>query len=343
MLKAAAVDCIVTLKAFSDPSDSDASPQAFALAPASWYYLGSISEIAARPRPFDLPDGQTYVAFRAAGQPAVVLGGRCSHMGADLSLGGVKSGCIVCPLHGWEYGSDGDCQHIPASTEIPPFARQPRFPVEERGGHLFFFNRPRARFPLPFFTGVDETELLAARPFEFTVDAPWYLVSANGFDVQHFRCAHDRTLLGEPAIDSPHPFAWRLQAKFRVTGTSLRDRLTRRVSGSELEMTVENWGGNLVLVTAKFRRTTSYGLVSFVPLDKDQTKLRNIVWVPRSKNRVARWLVDPLDAIIRRSFIREFVRSDVNRSAGIRFHPARMIAADKVLVEYLGWLQNIHR
>jgi hypothetical protein len=97
------------------------------------------------------------------------------------------------------------------------------------------------------------------------------------------------------------------------------------------------------LVTAKFRRMTSYGLVSFTPLDKQRTKLRNIVWVPRSNNRIPRWLVDPLDAMIRRSFIREFVRSDVNRSAGIRFHADRMIAADKVLVEYLAWLQNIHR
>ncbi len=264
-------------------------------------------------------------------------------MGADLSLGCVKGGRISCPLHGWEYANTGVCEHIPNSQEIPLFARQPSFPITVRGGHVFFFNRPQARFEFPFFAGSCETDLLAARPFEFTVDAPWYLVSANGFDVQHFRCAHDRTLLGEPIVDSPHPFAWRLRARFQVTGESFRDRLTRWVSGSEVEMTVENWGGNLVLVTAKFRRTTSYGIVSFTPLDKDRTKVRNIVCVPRSENRIARLLVDPVDALIRRSFIRAFVRSDVNRSAGIRFRPDRMIAADKVLVEYLGWLQNIHR
>ncbi len=343
MLKSGTVGCIAALKDFSEHSDSDASPHGFAAAPASWFYLGSVSEIAVRPRRFDLPGGQSYVAFCVPGQPVVVLGARCSHMGADLSRGCVKDGRLVCPLHGWEYGSAGLCEHIPASPEIPPFARQPGFPVEERGGHVFFFNRPQARFPLPFFTGRSDDDLLAARPFEFTVDAPWHLVSANGFDVQHFRCAHDRTLLGEPIVDSPHPFAWRLRAKFRVTGTSLRDQLTRWFSGPELEMTVENWCGNLVLVTAQFRRTTSYGLVSFTPLGKDRTRVRNIVWVRRSKSRLARWLVDPLGATIRRSFIREFVRSDVSRSAGIRFHPDRMIAADKVLAEYLGWLQNIHR
>jgi phenylpropionate dioxygenase-like ring-hydroxylating dioxygenase large terminal subunit len=153
-------------------------------------------------------------------------------MGADLSLGCVKSGRLVCPLHGWEYGREGICERIPSSPEIPPFARQPSFPVEERGGHVFFFNRPQARFPLPFFAGLREADLLAAQPFEFTVDAPWYLVGANGFDVQHFRCAHDRTLVDEPVVDSPHPFAWRMRAKFAVTGTSFRDRLTRWFSGS---------------------------------------------------------------------------------------------------------------
>ena len=91
-------------------------------------------------------------------------------------------------------------------------------------------------------------------------------------------------------------------------------------------MTVENWGGNLVLVTAELQRTTSYGIVSFI-----------------RRSALARRLIDPLDAIIRRFFIREFVRSDVDRSAGIRFHPERMIDADKGLVEYLGWLQSIHR
>ncbi len=331
------------MHAFSDPSGRYAILPAFAAAPASWYYLGSASEIAAGPRRFELPDGQSCVAFRTPGNPVTVLGGRCSHMGADLSRGCVKGARIVCPLHGWEYGSDGLCAHIPASPEIPPFARQPSFPVEEHGGHVFFFNRPTARFPMPFFAGLTESDLLAARPFDFTVDAPWYLVSANGFDVQHFRCAHDRTLLGEPTVDSPHPFAWRLRARFRVEGHSLRDRLTRWISGPEVQMTVENWSGNLVLVTAKFRRTTSYGLVSFVPLEKDRTRVRDIVWVPRSKNGFARRWIDPLDAIIRRSFIREFVRADVHRSAGIGFHPGRMIAADKVLVGYLCWLQNILR
>lgn len=315
----------------------------FAAAPSSWYFVCTVAELARKPVRFDLPDGQTFVAFRAPGKPATVISGRCSHMGADLSRGCVKNGRIACPLHGWEYGRDGSCERIPASAEIPAFARQQSFPVEERCGLVFFFNRPEARFPMPFFEGVRESDLLAARPFAFDVKAPWFIVGGNGFDVQHFRNAHDRTLVGEPIIENPHPFCFRLRAKFEVTGASIRDSLTRWISGRQVEMTIESWCGNLVLVTARFRRTTTFGLVSFMPLGNGEARLRDIVLIRRSANAIARLLFDPLDAMLRRLFIREFVRSDVEASAGVGYRSERAISADKTLVEYLDWLHNIHR
>lgn len=291
---------------------------------------------------FALPGGHAYAAYRTGDGRMAVLDAKCRHMSADLARGRVVGDRLACPLHGWEYGTDGVCRRIPSSPEIPAFARQGSFPVEERGGCVFFFNRPRAKFAFPFFEGVDPEDLRAARCFEFIVDAPWYLVSANGFDAQHYQCAHDRTLEGELLVDSPDPFARRLQANFLVSGTSWQDRLVRRFSGSRVHMTVTNWGGNLVLVTAKFHRTTSYGIVSFVPLADGRTKLRDIVWVPKRKGLLGSRVLEPLDAEVRRLFIREFVRSDVDASQGIRFNRHHTIGADRVLVEYLDWLRPIH-
>jgi phenylpropionate dioxygenase-like ring-hydroxylating dioxygenase large terminal subunit len=117
---------------------------------------------------------------------------------------------LVWPLHGWEYGPDGGCERIPSAEAIPGFARQCSYPVAERGGHHFFFNRQSARFPLPFFEGVSPDQLQSAPPFELIAEAPWYFVGANGFDLQHFRMAHDRTLIGEPVVSSPSPTdCWR--------------------------------------------------------------------------------------------------------------------------------------
>lgn len=315
--------------------------QGFATHPSSWYYLGAVAELALKPIRLELPGGRSYVGFRTASGKIAVLSAKCAHMRADLSAGCVVGERLACPLHGWEYGRDGVCERIPAAKQIPAFARQTSFPVEVRGGHVFFFNRPEARFPLPFFEGVEPESVLAAEPFEFTVDAPWYLVSANGFDEQHFLCAHDRTLLGQPVISRPDPFAWRLEATFRVTGNSMLDRITRCFSGSEVEMSVTNWGGNLVLVRARFRRTVTYGLVSFIPLGDGRTWVRDIVWIPRRRGVLR--VLDRLDARVRRHFIREFVRSDVQRSAGIRYEPQRTIDADKTLTDYLTWLKHVHR
>jgi nitrite reductase/ring-hydroxylating ferredoxin subunit len=324
------------------PQKAQTAP-AFASVPACWYYIGRVADLSRGPVRFDLPEGHQYVGFRTEAGRLAVLSGRCCHMSADLSVGCVKGGRIACPLHGWEFGVDGRCEYIPASTTIPSFARVMSFPVEERASHVFFFNRPEARFPMPFFQGVDPAQLVSARCFELTIDTPWQLASANSFDVQHFFCAHDRRLLGEPCVTFPNKFAMELQARFAVAGDSLRDRLTANSSGPEVEMTVTNWLGNLILVKAKFRRTTSYGIVSFVPLENGRTKIRNIVLAPRSASALGRLLIDPLDAIIRRSFIRAFVRSDVERSHGIRFHPDRVIEADKMMVDYLDWLLKIHR
>ncbi len=105
-------------------------------------------------------------------------------------------------------------------------------------------------------------------------------------------------------------------------------------------MSVTNWCGNLILVTARLRRTTSYGMVCARPLGPRRTLLRVIVWVPRSKGFVGRALIDPVDARIRRSFIRAFMKSDADRGAGIQYNPAGLIDADKELAHYFEWLKR---
>jgi phenylpropionate dioxygenase-like ring-hydroxylating dioxygenase large terminal subunit len=264
-------------------------------------------------------------------------------MGADLSRGCVKDGRLACPLHGWEYGTDGICGRIPASTEIPAFARQPAYPVEVRGGHVFFFNRTVARFPMPFFEGLEPEALRPARPFDLWEEAPWYMVAGNGFDRQHFENTHDRRLVAEPVVDSPHPFARRSQLDLAIDGTSCADHLTRALAGRQSRMTVTSWCGTLIFATARFRRVQTYGIVAVRPLNNWATHARVIVWVRRSGTLIGRVAIDPLNAIIRRHFIKQFFQADLGRLSGTQYHPNRMISSDKMLAEYLLWLQSVHR
>ena len=68
---------------------------------------------------------------------------------------------------------------------------------------MLFYNGREPLFPMPFFDGVTPADLLPATPFEIVVETAWHMVGANAFDLQHFRLAHDRTLVGEPIIDTP--------------------------------------------------------------------------------------------------------------------------------------------
>ncbi len=343
MLKSDLIGCITALKDSCDHPDDGAGLRRFAPAPASWHYLGSSAAIAARPHRFDLPGGQSFVAFRPPGQPVAVLDVRCSHMGADLSHGCVREGRIICPLHGWEYAADGKCARIPCGDAVPEFARQRAFPVAEAGGHVFFFNGAEARFPMPFFDGENAEDLRAAEPFEITDEVPWYLVGANGFDRQHFEMTHDRKLLAAPVVDEPSPFARRITMTLGIAGDGWTDRVTRAFAGGQSRMTVTSWCGSLVFATAEFRRVKTMGLVAVQPLDNGRTRVRVIVWVRRSSGALGRLFIDPLNARLRRRFIHAFFQDDLGRLTGTAYRPERMVPSDKTLVDYLDWLQKIHR
>src|SRR5881398_3416969 len=94
----------------------------FGPALASWNYLCSSRVLRRKPIGVKL-GSQSYVGYRTESGQAIVLNGRCAHLGADLASGTVCGESLACPLHGWEYGPQGDCERIPASKTIPSFAR----------------------------------------------------------------------------------------------------------------------------------------------------------------------------------------------------------------------------
>jgi phenylpropionate dioxygenase-like ring-hydroxylating dioxygenase large terminal subunit len=259
-------------------------------------------------------------------------------MGADLANGAIVGDAIQCSFHNWEFGPDGRCVRIPAQKEIPPQARQTCYPTVERHGFVFIFLAERPSFPLPFFADCDPNDFRPAPLFRIILDCPWYLVGANGFDLQHLHAAHERVLVRPLVGDCPAPFARRSVGTSRVAGDSLQDRLTRMLTGDTVTMTVTDWCGNLIFVTAQFRRSCSYGMVATEPLGPNKVLVTNVVFVPRSKGLVARALLDPIHARIRRLFIKAFLKDDARRLEGMRYDPKNLIECDRFLCDYFVWL-----
>jgi hypothetical protein len=205
------------------------------------------------------------------------------------------------------------------------------YPAQLRHGLLFFFNGLRPLFPLPFFLGERPHDFRAGRPFRFVADCPWYLLAANGFDLEHFRCVHDRTLVGEGQVDCPAPFARRMRYTARVTGTSVFDVLIRQFLGDTVRVSITSWGGPFITVTGQFRRACSYILIATQPLDDERTLAEVIVFARRG------WLA-PVGLWVRRLFTRAFMQDDIDLLGGVRYNPHTLIAADRPMIEFFQWL-----
>jgi hypothetical protein len=113
------------------------------------------------------------------------------------------------------------------------------------------------------------------------------------------------------------------------------------LAGDEVALSVTDYCGNMILVTATFRRTRSYGLVVTMPLPEGRVQVRVMVLKRRSRSWVGRGLFDRISLAIRHRFITNFLSSDAMRLVGVRYNPLRMIAADRAMVEYFEWLASV--
>ena len=329
---------------------------AFAARPASWQIFAPSRAVRDRPVSREL-FGRRLVAFRSGGKIAVI-DGRCWHLGADLGGGELVDGCVACPFHGWRFDATGRCISIPAQREIPSAARQATYAAVERGGLIWAFPAERPAFDLPFFEGVPPGGLRFAPPFAFELNCPWWMVGTNGFDVQHFAGAHDRRLVGDLLVTTPHPFARRVQATFAVVGRSWRDRLTRLGAGAFVTMTATVWGGTVALVEARFHsgdradaRRVTYGLTTIRPVASVDGSLRTLVGVrvgarcsPTAEGVGFHSFFrgfSGVQARVKSSFVRAFLEPDARLLDGARYDPARLVGADRVMIEYLRWLAPV--
>jgi nitrite reductase/ring-hydroxylating ferredoxin subunit len=64
--------------------------------------------------------GADLAIWRSATGRLSAWGDRCPHRGMRLSHGFVRGETLACIYHGWVYGTDGACRHIPAHPALQP-------------------------------------------------------------------------------------------------------------------------------------------------------------------------------------------------------------------------------
>lgn len=165
---------------------------------ACWHPVAYASELAEAPLRVRLL-GHDLALWRDSSGVPHVLRDVCIHRGTALSLGRVVGDELMCPYHGWRYGSDGRCVAIPQledPSRVPGKARVEAFACQERYGMLWVAMDP-PRWELPEVPELDSDDWAVVRtgPYAWRSDASRQL--ENFTDFGHFPWVHPG-LLGDP-------------------------------------------------------------------------------------------------------------------------------------------------
>lgn len=149
--------------------------------------------------------GENIVIAKINGKP-VAMRDRCAHRFSKLSAGKIVNDRIQCPYHGWQYGADGKCVHIPACPRdpIPRNARtQPYECVIEYELIWVRLDSSWGLTTIPYCSAWDNPEykrVIVADPYDWgsSAERRW----ENFTDFSHFAYVHPGTLY-DPAYAEP--------------------------------------------------------------------------------------------------------------------------------------------
>jgi len=149
--------------------------------------------------------GEPLVLWRDTAGVAHAFSDLCVHRGTALSLGAVEGDELVCPYHGWRYGTSGACTAIPQledPTRVPKKAKAQSFACEERYG-IVWVALEEPRWPLPEVPELDGWKTVSCGPYSWKCDSSRQV--ENFTDFGHFPFVHPG-LLGDPnrPVVPPH-------------------------------------------------------------------------------------------------------------------------------------------
>jgi phenylpropionate dioxygenase-like ring-hydroxylating dioxygenase large terminal subunit len=144
------------------------------------------------------------VLYRTRSGRAVLQDAFCPHLGAHLGHEGrVVGESVRCPFHGWQFGVDGQCEHIPYCDEIPERARIRTWHTEEKNGEVYVWFHPENTAPqwgLPELAELEDPDWTTPRYTEHLVPAHVQDICENSCDPVHFQFVHGQMEIPESTV-----------------------------------------------------------------------------------------------------------------------------------------------
>ena len=123
--------------------------------------------------------------YRDANGGVSALANACPHKGVELHLGEVHGNNLVCPYHGWEFDTNGQCVNIPyfPKEQKLPCAQSQSYPTREAYGIIWVF---------PGEARLADQQSLPQVP-EYNQPG-WFMVRIPGHFQAHFSICNENTM-----------------------------------------------------------------------------------------------------------------------------------------------------
>jgi phenylpropionate dioxygenase-like ring-hydroxylating dioxygenase large terminal subunit len=156
-----------------------------------WHPVCRESDLADKPVRAARLLGEDIVVWRA-GDQVHVWQDLCLHRGAKLSIGKTINDELMCAYHGWRYGSEGKCTHIPAHPDQAPPTKAVVKTYHARTGYgMVWACLGQPPCDLPPFPEWHDASYRKVFCGPYTVDASAPRLVENFLDVAHFPFVHE--------------------------------------------------------------------------------------------------------------------------------------------------------
>ncbi|GJD80468.1 Carnitine monooxygenase oxygenase subunit [Methylobacterium gregans] len=300
--------------------------------PDAWYCVGQSAALRGgggkAMRAVSL-NGEQIVIGRGPNGAPFALRDRCPHRGMALSKGRFDGQTLMCPFHGWRFGTDGHCREVPtlSTHDAADFSRiaVQRFPVRESAGFVWVNPTPQASGAAPALPELD-FEPAGSLVVELEVEASFDLTTLSLVDPGHVAFVHDswwfrpsKELREKVKTFQPveHGFVMTSHA---TTKSSPVYRLLGGVPEVEIEFRLP--GVRLERIRAGLKRVANYTFAT--PLSENRTMLTNaLYWSMPALN-----LLKPIARPLMRQFLTQDQQVLQHAQAGLDRKPTMVLLGD---------------
>ena len=205
-----------------------------------WYPVMREAHLDEGPKAFTLL-GEKIVLWKTPEGQIACLRDRCCHRTAQLSLGFLEGGNIVCGYHGWTFAPDGACVRVPQRAEDRPKGnglKVASYKTEKKYGYVWV----ALDEPLTGIPDLPEADKPGFRQVHQFYE-PWKIgalrLMENSFDAAHVAYVHRKTFgnVSRPEVNPARevtPFPYGFESN-NVAAVKVRGDVAKRFVGTGAE------------------------------------------------------------------------------------------------------------